>query len=202
MKGSDIVAIWEESGAYRAFDMYAFEYATPELDVDQDWMLLASRNVPGETMHVLERVIKVCREDEFDMSFIDIEQRFIFAFGPTNLFIYHGLQNRATVFVDLYSDNPNVTPPDLPFIEVQMPGYVIPAELGSYICYNITFDIDRSKFYHVVAIEPFGITPGFSHHAVTATCGLNEFSIHLQIRLDLMGNGVVLDHLISKQTVG
>eukprot|EP00479_Gromia_sphaerica_P010311 TRINITY_DN46_c0_g1_i2.p1 TRINITY_DN46_c0_g1~~TRINITY_DN46_c0_g1_i2.p1 ORF type:complete len:457 (-),score=113.46 TRINITY_DN46_c0_g1_i2:98-1468(-) len=172
MIGADIVVVRGANDDFTATSMTSTAYAPPVADAVNPWKFVESNQQNGESYFVVQRKAGGCDENLVNLKIQNLEQRFIFAFGRTQDFLYHSVNQRYSAQLNLFQNDIVVgPPPDLPHFDVFMSGYEVPLEVDSFICTTTVLPIElTTQKYHIVAIEPIINHVGVAHHFASWSC--------------------------------
>jgi hypothetical protein len=167
MIAAEICAFWETGGQVTAYTMWAHNYTTPTMSTNQHCRLLNYTRLSSsvESMVVFTRNTISCKPQGVDL-YSEWDNRFIFAFGDSQIFSYH-MQNVGMSEFNFHLGPKPVyeLPPDTIKQGAYMARREIPAVKDDLICRAGKFPGDRR--YHVVKVSPYFpnvIEPAQHHH--------------------------------------
>lgn len=185
MKGADIVIGWVKDGKSYFQDRHSNGYSVPEVDIQQNYVLISLEERNGKTVMSVKRKFDTC--DSQDNKIESGTTKVIYAYhkeDPTseNAIKPHRTGNRGSRSLLLLNSLENIPtlPPDTEAFDIRHNKTAIPSKRTSYICR--AFEIPKvNETHHIIMVEPIIQSghEGIVHHMLLYECSDNFPTHHL-----------------------
>eukprot|EP00475_Leptophrys_vorax_P028938 TRINITY_DN4217_c0_g1_i1.p1 TRINITY_DN4217_c0_g1~~TRINITY_DN4217_c0_g1_i1.p1 ORF type:complete len:563 (-),score=103.64 TRINITY_DN4217_c0_g1_i1:56-1744(-) len=186
MAGADMAVLDMQNGILRIQDYWASAKAYPNLDDCQSWWLLSSSvSNDGVTEAIFTRYLDTGdSQDRPINTTVGAATRMVWAVGTSQHLSYHGASTRGPYAIYLFGGAPDAPNASWSKVDLQMPGYSVPAQETTYACAG--FQLKNDSDYYAKRFEFINsntVNHSMVHHLLLYSCSSysNLFAGYLNV---------------------